>query len=88
MNREQINLGYIDVPLEYGLFDNETKEAFCNSLIDNMLRMIERELSRTPEINRISFLQQLLESSLISNENMENYEVCEILKDCLNKIND
>ena len=88
MSREQINIGYIDVPIEYSLFKDDLKKAFCNNLIDSMLMLIEKELSRTPEINRINFLQELLQSSLISNENLENYEVCQILKDCLNSINE
>ena len=85
---KRIKLGYIDVPVEYANFDEETKDAYCNNLIDDFLHLIEKELSRTPEINRINFLQQILQSSLITNENLENYEVCIILRDCLNKIND
>jgi hypothetical protein len=88
MKREQVNIGYIDVPLEYAKFEDSIKKEFCNNLIDSMLRMIEKELSRAPEINRINFLQELLESSLITNVNLENYEVCTILRDCLNQIND
>jgi hypothetical protein len=88
MRREQVNIGYIDVPLEYNKFNDEYKIKFCNNLIDSMLRMIENELQAAPEINRINFLQELLESSLITNEELENYEVCIILRDCLNQFND
>jgi hypothetical protein len=85
---DRINIGYMDVPIEYHNFTQELKDEFCNNFIDTMLHIIERELSRTPEINRIYFLQQILESSLITNENLENYEVCNIINDCLKKLND
>jgi hypothetical protein len=84
----QINLGWMDIPKDYIKYDDETKILFCNDLIDTMLRLIERDLSRAPQINRINFLIQVLESSLITNENMENYEVCSVLRDCINQIND
>ena len=88
MRREQVDIGYIDVPVAYANFNDEYKIKFCNNLIDGMLRMIENELQAAPEINRINFLQELLESSLITNEELENYEVCTILRDCLNQFND
>jgi hypothetical protein len=84
----QIKLGYMDVPVDYASYTEEVKDAFCNNFIDTMLHLIEKELSRTPEINRIYFLKEVLESSLITNENMENYEVCHIINDCLKKLND
>lgn len=80
-------IGFLDIPTNYIKYDDETKILFCNDLIDTMLRLIEKDLSKAPEINRINFLIQVLESSLITNENMENYEVCSVLRDCLNQIN-
>jgi hypothetical protein len=84
----KINIGYMDVPINYHSYSQEIKDAFCNNFIDSMLHIIEKELSRTPEINRIYFLEQILQSSLITNENLENYEVCHIINDCLKKLND
>jgi len=80
-------IGWLDIPTEYMKYDDETKLVFCSDLIDTMLRLIEKDLSKAPEINRINFLIQVIESSLITNENLENYEVCCVLKDCLNVIN-
>jgi hypothetical protein len=77
----------MDVPIDYIKYDDETKVLFCNDLIDTMLRLIEKDLSRQPQINRINFLIQILESSLITNENMENYEVCSVLSHCLKLLN-
>lgn len=88
MKKNQIEIGYMDVPKNYTNFTDEFKVRFCNNFIDRMLMMIENELQRMPEINRIDFLQELLESSLITNEELENYEVCQILVDCLKQIND
>ena len=47
---------------------------------------IDKELD--PEINRISFLDDVLESSLMSNEEDEEYTVCQVLFDCRKLIND
>ena len=80
-------IGWMDVPIDYIKYDDETKVIFCNDLIYTMLRLIEKDLSRAPEINRINFLIQVIESSLITNENMENYEVCLVLKNCLELLN-
>lgn len=81
-------VGYMDVPLDYIKYDKETQDVFCNNLIDDMLMLIENELSSAPEINRVGFLISIMESSLITNEQLENYEICAVIKNCLKLLND
>jgi hypothetical protein len=83
---EQINLGWIDIPKNYNEYTNRQKKAICNRLIDLLLLEIDRELD--PTINRITFLDEILESSLISNEHLEQYEVCTVLLDCRKLLNE
>ena len=76
----------MDIPKNYSKYTEEEKKTICNKLIDILLFHIDRELS--PEYNRITFLDEVLESSLISNEQMELYEVCEVLCDCRKMLNE
>jgi hypothetical protein len=86
MERQQDDIGFIDIPKEYCNFTKREKRAICNKLIDMLLVTIDRELD--PVINRISFLNDVLESSIISNEDTEQYEICACLKDIRNILNE
>jgi hypothetical protein len=86
MKRSQIDIGYIDIPKEYLTLDSESKKVICDRFIDIMLLQLDRNLS--PEINRIDFLDEVLESSLITNEEQENFEVCQVISDCRKRLHD
>lgn len=86
MNREQIDIGYIDIPKEYCTLDAEGKQVICDKIIDILLLQLDRNL--LPEINRIDFLDEVLESSLITNEEQENFEVCQVISDCRKRLNE
>jgi hypothetical protein len=83
---EQVDFGYIDIPVDYFKFSNEEKKVLCNKIIDVLLLHIDRDLA--PEINRISFLDEVFESSLITNEDAEQYVVCAVLNDCRKILNE
>ena len=86
MRRESSEIGFIDIPQEYCNFTKKQKHAICNELIDMLLTTIDRELD--PVINRITFLDQILESSIISNEHLEQYEICSCLLDIRKILNE
>jgi hypothetical protein len=86
MKVPQVDLGYFTVPVEYQSFTKEEKEKICDKIIDSIYKYIDRNLE--PDINRISFLEEIFESSLITNEEDENYEMCMVLKDCLTRLNE
>ena len=82
---EHIELGFIDIPKAYSTFTAKQKEVVCNHIIDLLLLDIDKHLD--PTINRISFLHEVLESSLITNEQDEEYIVCQVLFDCRKYLN-
>lgn len=84
--RKRTDIGYIDIPQEYCELDTNEKRAICNKIIDMLLRQIDKELA--PEINRINFLDEILQSSLISNEELEQYEICACLKNIREILNE
>jgi len=85
-SREHIELGYFDIPKAYADFTVKQKKAVCIKIIDVLLEHIDKNLD--PTINRISFLDDVLESSLMTNEEDEEYTVCQVLFDCRKLIND
>lgn len=84
--KPQINVGFMEIPIEYLQFTKEQKNLVCDKIIDEMLIQIDRNL--LPEFSRIDFLEEVLESSLISNELEENYEICSVIKDCQRRLNE
>lgn len=88
MNKEQINLGWIDIPLAYSTFNDKKKIVLCDSLIDKLLIYIDKELENQPYINRITFLNEILDSSLQANIDLECYEVAQVIYDCKKRLNE
>jgi hypothetical protein len=79
MKEEEIDIGNIDIPIDYSKLNNKQKKAICNNLIDVLLMNIDRVLP--PHINRIQFLDEVLESSIESNNDLEQYEISQTLYD-------
>lgn len=86
MKRNSEEIGFMDIPKEYCNFTKKEKRAVCNKLIDMLLTTLDRELD--PVINRITFLNEVLESSIISNEELEQYEICQCLTDIRTILNE
>jgi predicted transcriptional regulator len=80
MKKDHVDIGYIDIPKEYFKLTPKRKKVICNNIIDTLLRCLERDLD--PTINRITFLDEILESSIESNNDLEQYEVSAVLNDC------
>ena len=82
---EHIDIGYIDIPKEYNGLTQKRKDEICDILIEKLLIAIDKEL---PEyMSRFEFLIEVLESSLQANEDLENYEICQVLNDILKQLN-
>ena len=82
----EINVGYLEVPETYLQYTQEEKNVLCDKIIDALLRQLDRHLQ--PHINRITFLEEILETSLLTNEQEENYEICSVIKDCQRRLNE
>jgi hypothetical protein len=84
-NKDRIELGFIDIPMEYNKFTEEKKIVIINKIIDTLLLHIDRDLD--PMYNRIDFLNEVLDSSIMTNEEEEQYEICSVLLDCKKQLN-
>ena len=85
-NRESIDMGYIGIPEDYFVYDKETKVLVCNEIIERLLIQIDKELD--PTINRIQFLDEIMESSIETNLKDENYVVVQVFSDVRKMINE
>ena len=76
----------IVVPEEYLDFTKEEKEIILDKLIDVSLQIIDDELRFSPEVNRMDFLVNSLQLVIDFHANIENYEMCMLLKDVVDRI--
>jgi len=76
---KSIKVGELEVPADYWSLDKELKREICLMIIDAMLVIIDSQSN--PEIDRLLVMNRLLESSIQTNEQDENYEVCQVLTD-------
>ena len=73
----------------FGIFTNKRHillSVICIEMMDNMLRLIDKHLR--PGVNPIDFLDQILESSIQNNIMNEEYEICQVLHDIKNLLDE
>lgn len=85
-NEKQFNVGQLDVPMQYFDLNEDEKSLFCNTMIDALIRTLDT--TYPPEFNRITLLNEILDSSIQTNENDELYEVAQVLTDIKKILND
>jgi len=85
---EQIELGFVDIPKNYLKLSEKQKNMLADRMIDTVLTFIERELQQLPEVNRMDFLQQVLDSSIKTNVEHELYEIAAVFQRCKERINE
>lgn len=83
---EKIDIGYIDIPYQYVNYDEKKRKAICNFLIDKILKYLDQELPE--QINRIDYLNEIFDSTIETNVEMENYEVATVIRDCKKFLNE
>jgi hypothetical protein len=81
MGREKIRLGMIDVPTDYFEYTPQQKKDLCDKLLDKLYLYIDIRLHTS--IDRIEFLREILVSSMETNAEEEQYEIAEVIKDCI-----
>jgi hypothetical protein len=85
MRKNHIKVGYLDVPKNYFELGLEDKEIVRNSILEVMLYILERNLSKKTDKQKV--LLDVIESSIMMNEQEENYEVSGVLLDIKKMIN-
>lgn len=73
------DIGELFLPKDYATFKPRQKKALCNKILESLMVMIDKSV--LPEYDTIEVLDEMLESSIITNQEDENYEVCQILYD-------
>lgn len=86
MKKQHVKIGEIEIPKDYWDMELETRKEICEELIDTLLRVLDKQLN--PEVDRLEILDQLLVSSIVSNEQLENYEICQVMTDLRTIINE
>ena len=79
-------VGEIEIPLNYFTMSEEEKKTLCLGLFETMIDTLNRNAK--PEFDRFMILDKLLDSSIITNEEEENFEICAVLRDIQKLINE
>ena len=82
----RVKIGELEIPKEYWSMDQQDKRELCLTIIDAFLTLLDKQIS--PEISRTMILERLLESSIITNIEEENYEICQVLTDIKDILNE
>lgn len=83
---ERVNIGEIELAVDFFKLSQEDREDLCSGLMDTMLTMIHKYAPAN--MNRVDILDKLLDSSILTNEEDENFEICELLKTCKQILNE
>jgi len=86
MDRPKQKIGYIDIPEDYMNLSDDEKYIICSKILDKLIMKIDKQLP--PYISRVDFTLDILESTLITNEEEENYEVCSVIRDIKKILNE
>lgn len=86
MRKNHIKVGYLDVPKNYFELELEDKEIVRNSILEVMLYILDKNLSKKTDKQKV--LLDVIESSIMMNEQEENYEVAGVLVDIRKMINE
>ena len=81
-----IKVGEMEVPQEYFSMNEEDKQVICNSILESIMYLLEKHVN-VDDIDRRIILDRIIESSIITNEMEENYEVAGVLFDVQKLIN-
>jgi hypothetical protein len=83
---KHIKVGELSIPMDYWSMSEEQKLDLSLTLMDGMITILDQVL--TPEYDRFTILDKLLESSIQTNEYNEEYEICEVMTSIRKILND
>lgn len=83
---KNIKVGELEVPSDYFSLPQEDKDVICNSILESIMYLLEKHVDNE-YFNRQMILERIIESSIITNEMEENYEVAGVLFDVKKLIN-
>lgn len=83
---KDFRIGEIEIPSDYFKLTQNQKNNLCNELMDIMITIIDKHFRQG--IDRLDILDKMLLSSINTNIDEENYEVCAVLNDIRNLLNE
>jgi hypothetical protein len=86
MNTPKTKIGELEIPVEYFDLSKEEKDYLINEILNVMLTIIDKNV--IPSVNRIDIMNQILDSSIETNIEDEVYEICAVLYDIKQKLNE
>lgn len=86
LKNKSVKVGEIEIPIDYWSMEQGEKTVFCLTLIDSILTLLDKQVRA--DVNKMDVLDLLLKSSIMTNEFEENYEVCQVLQDIRNIIDE
>lgn len=81
-----VKIGELEVPFDYFSFNQKDKDDIVEQVYEVLYKMID-ELAN-PAIDREELILHIIDSSIITNKESENYEICQILIDLKTKLNE
>jgi hypothetical protein len=82
---KSIQIGNLQVPEDYFKLHSVDKETVCVMVMNDILDIIDKQLPQ--HINRLVFLDKVLDSSIVTNLEEEEYLVVQVLTDIKQLIN-
>jgi len=84
--KTQVKIGEVDIPKDYFALSKEDKKEICEFMADRIFSMLNKSV--VEKRDRDYLANQIIKSSLITNELEENYEMCQVLVDIRKLINE
>lgn len=86
MEKQSVKIGELEIPTDYWSLENEYKKELCLTIVDAIITLVDKQIN--PQFNRKAILNAIIDSSIETNEKEENYEICGVLKDIKQIINE
>ena len=83
---KQIKVGHLEVPTDYFKLSQEDKDIVCNEVLESILYILKKHIN-DDSVDKLNVLNRIIDSSIITNQSVENYEVCGVLVDIRNLVN-
>jgi len=85
-SNNHLKIGEMEIPQEYFKLSDEDKKLICDVILNKIYYMVDR--MSTGDMPKLDFIYLLIDSSIITNEEEENFEVCQVLMDIRNLLNE
>jgi hypothetical protein len=83
---KSIKVGELEIPADYWSMDINDRRELCLTIVDAILTLLDKLVN--PEYCRTALLNAIIDSSIETNVKEENYEVCQVLSDIKQIINE